>query len=83
MDALGSALKEKDECLDQELQRERQKRIRIIQEGSTRAAIDERQEDKERSMLKDLIKRLEKEVEPPHHVTDEMRQMTGPWARAW
>ena len=59
---VGVNLERKDEYLEQQLQRQRQKRISIIKMVEL-AAIDERQEDKERSMLKDVLKQLREERE--------------------
>ena len=76
MDASESALKEKthiwNKCCKESVKRESEfyKTMEI-------AAIDERQEDKERSMLKDTLKKLRKEREDENEapaLLEEMQQ---------
>ena len=62
MDVLGSTLKEKTNTWNKSF-KERANRESEFYKMVELAAIDERQEDKERSMLKDVLKQLRKERE--------------------
>ena len=65
MDALGSTLKEKTNTWNKSCN-ERANRESELYKMVELAAIDERQDDKERSMFEDVLKQLRKEREEEH-----------------
>ena len=79
MDALGSTVKEKTNTWNKSC-KDSAKRESELYKMVELAAIDERQEDKERSMLKDVLKQLQKEREEDDEaraLIEEMQQNLG------